>query len=386
MDDFLNHTIQELINWRRQLHRLAEKSGDEKKTSKFVQELLRNMNPDVLHVDLGGYGICAIFGNDGPLLLFRAELDALPIHDEINTDYASQTEGVGHKCGHDGHIAVLLALGMWASEQNELGNARLGLLFQPAEETGEGAARVLESGIIEQLKPSGILAFHNLPGYPKHQILVKDGVFAKASTGIVIRLKGRTSHAAHPEDGLSPLKAVIELLSFLEELSATRSKLGDGSLVTVIYSKIGEIAFGTSPGDAVIMATVRAVNTNIMEELSLEIRLEAEKIAEKYSLKSQISETERFEATVNDAKMNSIIAHSASSLDLELHHIEEPFGWSEDFGRFTTVMQGALLGIGAGRKHPQLHHPEYDFPDEIIPTAVSLFVRCFQNWKTQIKQ
>lgn len=386
MDDFLNHTIQELINWRRQLHRLAEKSGDEKNTSKFVQELLRNMNPDALHIDLGGYGICAIFGNDGPLLLFRAELDALPIYDEINTDYSSQTEGVGHKCGHDGHIAVLLGVGMWASEQKELGNARLGVLFQPAEETGEGAASIIESGIIEELKPSAILAFHNLPGYPKHQILVKDGVFAKASTGIVIRLKGRTSHAAHPEDGLSPVKAVIELLSFLEELSATRLKLGDGSLVTVIHSKIGEIAFGTSPGEAVVMATVRAESTDTMEELSLEIRDHAEKITEKYSLKSQISETERFEATVNNPGINRIIAKSASTLDVELNHIQEPFGWSEDFGRFTTVMPGALFGIGSGRKHPQLHHPEYDFPDEIIPTAVSLFVRCFENWKNQIKE
>jgi len=380
MDEFLQHTIQELIDFRRRLHQLAERSGQEKNTAEYVSEILKTLNPAQLHTNIGGNGIVAIFGKRGPLILFRAELDALPIEDSINTDYVSHTVGVGHKCGHDGHMAALLGLGKWLSLQNLKNEARIGLLFQPAEETGEGAAKIIESGLLESIQPSAMLAFHNLPGYPKHKVLLKEGVFAKASTGMIISLKGKTSHAAHPEDGISPVKAVIELLSYLEHVQADRKRLDDGSLLTIVHARIGEVAFGTSPGEAVVMATVRAENTAVMDEIVTQVKAHVNEIAQANLLKVNVTETERFETTDNNPDLTTLVAQSATDLGLEVPPLDSPFGWSEDFGRFTRIMPGAMFGIGSGNNHPQLHHPDYDFPDEIIPTVVSIYIKCCQLW------
>ncbi|MDI6402775.1 amidohydrolase, partial [Balneolaceae bacterium ANBcel3] len=186
----------DLPSIRRKLHQLAETAGEEQKTAAYVEKVLEDIGIHAIERGLGGTGLIGWLdsGNPGPVVLFRAELDALPIEEKNSLEYASQTNGVAHKCGHDGHMAVLLGFANRVARQT-LKKGKAGFLFQPAEETGEGAAHMLEDKAFPSLKPDHVFAFHNLPGYPKGHILTTNGVFCAGSKGLIVRLSGSTSHA-----------------------------------------------------------------------------------------------------------------------------------------------------------------------------------------------
>ena len=195
-----NLPIASLISLRKTLHKYPEVSLDEKETAKRIISFLENYPPDEIKTEVGETGILAIYkgAKPGKTVLFRCELDALPI-EEINTfEHKSTIEGVSHKCGHDGHMAILCGLATQLHLQRpETGNVVL--LFQPAEEDGRGAVRVYADPKFKSLKPDFVFALHTLPRYNQNQIVVKNNTFTCAVNSIIIKLKGRTSHAGEPE-------------------------------------------------------------------------------------------------------------------------------------------------------------------------------------------
>ncbi|MBZ0201338.1 MAG: amidohydrolase [Ignavibacteriaceae bacterium] len=369
----LENSANELINFRRLLHKCPELSGKEIETAKKIVRFANTFDADKILTQLGGNGVAVIFeGKEkGKTILIRCDLDALPISEENGFEYKSVFANVSHKCGHDGHMAIVSGLFRQLSEE-KLTKGKVVLLFQPAEETGEGAKLILNDSKFTELNPDYVFALHNLPGFAKHQIVIKYNEFASASKGLIIRLTGKTSHAAEPEKGITPTLAVAELIYGLLDIPKNKS-LKDFSLVTIIHSKIGERAFGTTPGYAELMATVRTYKnedmltlTNCAEEL-------INKAAVKHKLKFEIEWVEQFPATVNSKECVDIISASAKENNFVINKINEPFRWSEDFGYFTQKYRGAFFGIGAGENLPQLHNPDYDFPDEIIVTGVKMF-------------
>lgn len=379
-DTFIKNNLSEIISFRKELHANPEVSGKEIKTAERVEEWLKDCKPDRLITNIGGEGIAAVFGQDyGKSLLFRAELDALPISDNIEAEYKSRIKGVGHKCGHDGHMANLAGLALWLKE-NRPKSGNVMLLFQPSEETGEGAAKMLSDPKLKQLGSPPVIAMHNLPGFEKGDVIIKDDVFTFASTGMIIQLEGATSHAAHPEGGISPSLAVSEIIQLLENPTSSTGHSEDMVRITVIHTKIGEQAFGTSPGEAVVMATIRSAETEIMDAATKEIESNVKKIVTKFKLSLNISYTERFETTRNDAEMADVVRKAAKDCALNIQEIEKPFPWSEDFGRFTGVFPGVLFGMGAGVQYPQLHHPKYDYPDELVPVALRLYIQIMNDY------
>lgn len=359
---------------RHKLHTLAEVSNKEVNTAAFIREFLKQTNPDKIIDNLGGYGLAAVYQGkeNGPTVLIRSELDALPIPETVSLNYNSSNEGVSHKCGHDGHMAIVCGIGMKLKEK-PLKKGRVILLFQPAEETGEGAAQILADKKFKDINPDYVFALHNLPGFAENEIVVKSGVFASASRGLIIKLKGKTSHAGHPEDGRNPALAVASLIQGLTALPTLYTALHHAAMVTVIHARVGEIAFGTTPGYAEVMATLRAyrnndINTMIWESLQL-----VKGACISHGLDYETAWTEVFEANINDKKCVKMITDSAFSNNLKTRLINNPFPWSEDFGRFTQLYKGAIFGIGSGLKHPQLHSTNYDFPDQIIPQGINIF-------------
>jgi len=366
--------MEELQNLRHQLHAAAEKSGAEENTAEIVGRYLDDFKPDRVIKRLGGHGIAAVFAGraPGPGLLIRCELDALPIPETIKLDYGATAAGVAHKCGHDGHMTIVLGLApVLRALPPRKGSVVL--LFQPAEEIGKGAGRVIEDSRFAEIAPDYCFALHNLPGFARHRIIVREGFFAAASRGLIVRLRGATSHAAEPEKGNSPTMAAAQLIHSLSSLPQFYTGLHEASKVTVIHSRIGEIAFGTSPGEAEVMATLRTYEQDVMERLSGKCLDLAGGIAGANGLAYEIEWDEEFPATVNNADCAGLIKKCASRLNLDIHEPEKPFPWSEDFGNFTSFCPGALFGLGAGEDHPALHHPSYDFPDEIIDTGVKMF-------------
>lgn len=373
----MNPIIKKISTLRKQLHQAPEISGKEKLTSRKIKSYFETLSPDEIIEGLGGHGLAIVYNGDeeGPSTLFRAELDALPITENNAFSYISHNPGVAHSCGHDGHMAILCGIGLILSKQRPK-KGRVILLFQPAEETGRGAKEVIESPNYKKINPDYAFALHNLPGYALGEVVLKKGAFTAASKGMIINLKGKTSHAAHPEDAVSPANAVCLLISALQELPKQMSSF---SLVTIIHVQLGEVAFGTTPGEAKVMATLRTFDNEIMTNLTDNACSIADRIARDQGLECSISFTEEFQVVENETKAGEVVNEAVDNLGLQKKNATEPFRWSEDFGVLSATTRSYLFGLGSGVNHPQLHENSYDFPDELLPIGIDIFRTIIQR-------
>lgn len=365
--------LDELYTFRRELHRYPELSGQEQQTAERVRRFLARYHPHSLYSSIGGEGVAAVYNGagEGPTVMIRCELDALPIHETGDFNYRSGSEGVSHKCGHDGHMSIVAGLAALLHRHPPV-RGRVVLLFQPAEETGAGAERVIADERFAALKPDYAFALHNLPGYPLGTVLLRNDVFAAASKGMIIRLHGATSHAAHPEDARSPARAMAETVLQLDGLHR-RDGYSDFTLLTVIHARLGEQAFGTTPGYAEVMATLRAYRQSDIHLLTERAEAVAREVAVRYALGSDIEYVEEFPATVSHPEAMQVLRRAVQRTGAPVMEIAEPFRWSEDFGHFAQVGHTAFFGVGSGTQHPQLHHPTYDFPDDVTATGLTVF-------------
>ena len=364
----------ELFALRKDLHQHPELSGKEFLTSEKLAKYVASNQPDEIIRNLGVTGFAAVFEGKipGKTLLFRAEMDALPINETNDFGHKSAFAGISHKCGHDGHATILAGLSN-ILHQNPIKSGKVMLLFQPAEETGNGAKAILSDERFEQIKPDFVFTLHNLPGFPFNQIVVGNTNFAAASKGMIVKLFGKTAHAAYPESGISPALAMTGIIKDFIQLSLEKQNFEDFVLLTIIHSRLGEVAFGTSPGYAEIMATLRSFDNNDMEILTQKAIKIVEETTDKYGLSEKISFTDEFPATITHPGAVDLVRKSALKNGYKIHEIMHPFRWSEDFGHFTNKFPGALFGIGSGKNHPDLHNPDYDFPDELIETGIKMF-------------
>ncbi len=371
--------LEELVKLRKELHQHPELSGKESDTAERIIKYLQKYKPDQIVENIGGNGLAAIFEGeeDGPSVLFRCDLDALPI-DEINDfEYRSNHNGVSHKCGHDGHMTIISGLAE-AISQNRPGRGRAILLYQPSEENGQGAEEVINDPKFNIIRPDYVYALHNLPGFEKGAVITNEDIFASASRGMIVKLHGKTSHAGEPDRGLSPALAMADLVKDFTYLPQNFS-FENFTLVTVIHARLGEIAFGTTPGFAEVMATLRSYTNDDMDKLVRHAEKITEKHANNYNLKFTIDYTEEFLAAENNRNSVGIVEKSAKEYGLKVIQKEEPFRWSEDFSHFTHRHPGALFGLGSGEDSPQLHNPDYDFPDDIIENGVKVFFGIYNH-------
>lgn len=365
---------EKLIRLRRELHANPELSGHENKTAKRLLNFLKTLNPDQVLQNLGGNGLALVFkGNvPGKRILFRADMDALPIEEKNELSYASKNTGVAHLCGHDGHSSMLAGFALLLNEKRpEKGEVIL--LFQPAEETGQGALQVINDPKFERIKPDLAFALHNLPGFERHTVVLREQTFAAASVGIKIHFIGRTAHASQPETGLNPATALAKLMLELEQLKKQWQAEKAFKLLTITHARLGEEAFGTAPGEAFCWVTIRSFEDETLEAMQQQCLDLATKIARDNQLEMQSSSHEPFAATVNDPLLTTIAENAAAHHQLKIIKLENPFRWSEDFGQFGNYGPITLFGIGSGKNHPALHNPDYDFPDELIPTGIAMF-------------
>ncbi|MBK9775707.1 MAG: amidohydrolase [bacterium] len=362
---------------RHRLHALAEPSGAEAATAAFVATELDACGPGELLTGLGGHGVAAVWEPHstapGPTVLLRAELDAIPVPETLDLAYRSRTPGIAHKCGHDGHMTMLLGVARRLAVKAPA-RGRLVLLFQPAEETGTGAAAVVADPRLSRLRPDWLFALHNLPGYDLGRVLVRPGAFAAGSAGLRVRLRGRTAHAAEPGKGRSPDQALGELIMTLVTLPPSE---GDAlELVTVTHARLGEPAFGIAPGDAELLATLRADDDVALASLQRRAATAARAAARRHGLTCSLAWEEVFPVTWNDAQAVALVREAARAAGLPLARPRESaFRWSEDFGVLARLGHGALFGLGAGRRRPGLHAERYDFNDALLPLGVDLLHR-----------
>lgn len=363
--------IQQLRHY---LHQHPELSGQEYQTAAHLQQFLQPYHPDEIWSGLGtGTGLVALWdsGKPGFTILFRAELDALPIEEEsANGNYSSTVKGVSHKCGHDGHAAMVAALAPLL--QKKIFSGKVGLLFQPAEETGAGAAALVADERFRRIQPHFIFGLHNLPGYPLGQVVLRKGAFCAASRGMKIKLEGQSAHAAEPEKAHSPAACLCTLLNQLPQLA---KHLHEESLLllTVTHACLGEPSFGITPGTAVLQATLRTFEEKDMDRLVAATEGLVQKEAQRHGLQVSISYEEVFPATVNHEEAFNLLEQAAIRTGFPTVTQDQPFRWSEDFGHYASLAKTAFFGLGAGEDVVNLHNPQYDFPDRLLPYGVIMY-------------
>ncbi len=368
---------------RRTLHEHPQTAGNEQFAHDTIIRHLQQLHPDKVYTHVGGYGVIAVWGKDPqkPTVAFRADTDALPI---------------GHRCGHDGHTTILLRLAeLIDSEELRMKNDESAtaaidssfftlhssfnylLLWQPAEETGTGSRAILDSGILQQYNIVRFYGLHNIPGYPLGTVVLCPRTFAAASTGVVYHLDGRETHASTPELGVNPGLAVAEIVQRFASFNNSKGEFRQSTLICV---HVGQPAFGTSAGHGEVMFTLRAFTNDAMEQLLADANSTVDEVAARYKLSVSRSLVEPFRATENNGDCVETIEKTAEDVPLRVRYQMEPFRWSEDFAEYLLEFRGAMFGIGSGEHQPELHHPDYDFPDALIEPAAQLFFRLSSSF------
>ncbi|NLY72218.1 MAG: amidohydrolase [Tissierellia bacterium] len=355
------------VKLRHELHHHPEVSNEEKWTKAHIMKFLSDYS-DLELVDRGRW-FYAIYKskNSGRRIAFRADIDALPIDETISLPYGSVYPGVSHKCGHDGHSASLAA---FALEVEERGcNNDIYFIFQHAEETGDGAKAcavlIDEEGIDE------VFGYHNEPGYPLGEVIVNDGSFQCASKGMSIFFKGEPSHASDPGVGRNPAMAIARMIRALPDLHKAEDYKGL-VLSTVVHTEIGSNNFGTSASNGVLRITIRGQFEEEMDLLEKRIDALSYGLASEYGLDYSKEFSDYFPENSNHQESAQKVRDVCLSLGIKTHEFPNPKRGSEDFGYYTKATKGAYFNIGAG--DITSHHTiGYDFPDDIIGTAVEVF-------------
>lgn len=353
---------------RHDLHRHPELSNQESWTKQFLISFLKK-NTQLEIVDNGPWFYAVYYaGKNRENIAFRAEFDALPIPETINIPHASRVQGVSHKCGHDGHAASLAGFALEIDQKGA--DKNIFFLFQHAEETGDGAVQC--ASFIKEHHIKEIFAYHNRSGMLFNSINIIDGTSFCASRGMTIHMEGLPAHASEPEKGSNPAFAIAKIIDAIPEFISVAENRGM-VLCTVIQVDIGERAFGVSASKGDLLLTIRALYEFELDKLRKNLEDFALAQAQNYNLTVNFFYNDVFPETVNHKESSDKIRQACRAKGFQLIEMKDAFRASEDFGCYLKLTKGAICFIGTGENYPPLHSYEYDFPDDIIETAVELF-------------
>ena len=345
---------------RQTLHAAAEASGQEEKTKALLLDFLKKHT--TLEIHPCGDGFYAVHRESNltkPGIALRADYDALATPDGT----------AAHLCGHDGHAAALCGAALLA--EGKTFSREIFFLFQPAEEIGEGAKSCVE--IFSRESIGEIYGAHNLPGFPFGRVTTRPGTFACASRGLILRFDGKPTHAAYPENGISPAEAVGKLLCALSSLSDPAQYTGM-TLCTVIGVEMGEKTFGSAAACAEVWLTLRAEHNCDLSALHDKILQLSLDLASEHKLVFSHQLQDVFPATENTPDCAQKILKLCNGDTLNV-----PMRWSEDFGHYLSHCPGAFFGIGAGKDHPPLHTEHYEYPDSLLTPTIETFMLLMES-------
>jgi hippurate hydrolase len=293
-------------------------------------------------------------------------MDALPIEEATNAAYASKVPGVMHACGHDGHTASLLgAAKLLVEDKNWSGTVHL--VFQPAEEGFGGAQAMLKDGLLAKFPMERIFGYHNWPGLPAGTVMIHDGPMMAAAANFTITLKGKAAHAAMPNLGADPVQGVAHLIIALNAIVARNIDPLETAVISTCRLAAGN-ANNQIPEAASLGGTVRALKPAVMEQLLARMREVADHTASAFGLTAAMENFGYLPPTINDTAQAAFARDVAAGLGMEVRADMAPTMGAEDFGRFLLEIPGAYAWIGNGDS-AGLHHPKFDYNDEILPLA-----------------
>lgn len=367
---------EEVAGWRRHLHENPEILYDVHETAAFVADKLRSFGCDVVETGIGRTGVVGLIKGrqgDGPVVGFRADMDALPIVETSGKPWASRTSGKAHSCGHDGHTAMLLGAAQHLAETRNF-KGSVAVIFQPAEEGGAGALAMIEDGFLEKYDIREVYGMHNAPGLPLGQFAIRKGSVMAAADTFEITVHGRGSHAAQPHLSIDPVLAAGYIVVGLQSI-VSRETDPLKSLVVTVASIHGGGANNVIPDTVKMSGTVRTLlpETRDFAEKRLKELVQATALA--HGATAEVMYRRGYPVTSNHDAETDFAAGVAgriggpNSVDMGM----APHMGAEDFSYMLERRPGAFIFIGNGDT-ASLHNPAYDFNDEALPYGISYWV------------
>lgn len=372
---------QEVAEWRRHLHQNPELMFDVHETAAFVEAKLREFGCDEVVTGLGRTGVCAVIkGNrgDGETLGLRSDMDALPIIEATGKPYASKTQGKMHACGHDGHTAMLLGAAKYLSATRNFAGSIV-VIFQPAEEGGGGGNEMVKDGMMERFGIDRVYGMHNMPNVPVGEFTIRKGGFFAATDEFNITLKGKGGHAAMPHSTIDPIVAGAALVQSLQSIASRNVDPLEAIVVSVTKFHAGD-AHNVIPNESKLGGTIRTLDSDIREYGEKRLREITQSVADAYGCEVQLEFRRGYPVTVNH-DIETEIATQAASAVVGAGNIDintPPLMGGEDFSYMLEARPGAMILIGNGES-AGLHHPKYDFNDEIIPYGISYWAQIAEQ-------
>ena len=370
----------EIAEWRRQIHREPELLFAVEKTAAFVAEKLREFGVDEVVTGIGRTGVVGLIRGkgEGRTIGLRADMDALPIDETSGKAWASTVKGKMHACGHDGHTAMLLGAAKYLAEtRNFSGN--VAVIFQPAEEGGGGGNEMVKDGMMERFGIAEVYGMHNLPGMPVGAFGTRAGPIMAATDEFNIVVGGRGGHAALPHKTVDPIVIGAQVVSALQTIV---SRVADpiASLVVSVTKFNAGFAHNVIPEQALLAGTVRTLSPDMREEAEARIRQICAGLAAAHGATITVTYHRNYPVTVNHAEETGHAVSVAREIAGE-ESVEPslaPMMGGEDFSYMLEARPGAFIFVGNGDT-AGLHHPAYDFNDDVIPHGVSYWVKLAES-------
>ena len=370
----------EFTQWRRDIHAHPELGFEEVRTADFVAEKLESFGIQVQR-GVGKTGVVGVLrcGNEPRSIGLRADMDALPIHENNDFGHRSTHDGTMHACGHDGHTVMLLAAAKYLAESRDF-RGQVNFIFQPAEEGLGGALAMIEDGLFEQFPCDRLYAMHNGPGLPVGRFAAVPGIRTAAGAFFDITIEGRGGHGAFPHQTVDPVPIAAQVIMALQTLVSRNTQPGQMAVVSVTRMQAGD-AYNVIPGSATISGTVRTLTLESMHNIRDRMQDIASGIACGLSAKADTDFRILFHPVVNEPATAAIAGDVCAGLvgEQQVHREGSPGTGSEDFSFMSEKVPSCYLIIGNGESSGALHNPDYDFNDDAIVYGASFFARVIEK-------
>ena len=371
--------LEERFKW---FHSHPELSFEEYDTTKRIKELLVDIGIEVLNLPLKT-GLVAIIRGEksGPTIALRTDIDALPITEKTSLEYKSLHSNVMHACGHDFHLTSVYGAAIQLYENREELRGNVKIIFQPAEEIFSGAVHVMETGILDDV--DAIFGLHANPSLPVGTVAIKEGNVTAAVDRFQIILRGKGTHAAHPDQGIDPIIGTTQLVTALQSVISRNVNPFSTNLISVTHIKAGT-TWNVIPEDAFVEGTVRTLDVADRQFIKNRIYELTENISQAFNLKSEINWIAGPPATKNDGALAEFATEIAQKSGLEVVKPADSLG-GEDFAFYQEKIKGMFILVGTGESYP-LHHPEFQVNPAALLTTSNLLARIGKEYLEKLTE
>ena len=372
--------LPEITSWRRDLHENPELLFEVHRTAGIVAEKLRDFGCDEVVEGVGRTGVVGVIkgraNGSGRVIGLRADMDALPITEATGAEHASKVPGLMHACGHDGHTAMLLGAAKYLAETRNF-DGTVVVIFQPAEEGGGGGKVMCDDGLMTRWGIQEVYGMHNMPGLPVGQFAIREGAFFAATDTFRIVIEGKGGHAAKPQDAVDPTVVAAQLVSALQTVASRNHDPVKNLVVSVTSFITSSQAFNVIPQRVELKGTVRSMDAETRAMAEIRITDMAQGVAGAFGARAEVEYMRGYPVMANHPEQTDFAAEVARQVAGDCHPAPLVMG-GEDFAFMLEERPGAYILVGNGDT-AMVHHPQYDFDDNVIPAGCSWWAGIVEN-------